>query len=252
MKALLLTLAVGLFILMGIFLGNRLKDNKVFIDVAIGLAFGVMSFLILIDIAPETYELLFQELKIIGIIILFICMVIGFLIIKLLDSFIPHHEHESLHHHKHHSDKCHNEHLEHVGILASVAIVIHNIIEGMTLYVAANQDFKAGILLCIAISLHNIPLGIVISSTLQHKKEIIINGTILSLSTFIGGLLMLLVSKFITNVLVGILLALTLGMMLYITLAELLPQIIYNKDKKDSFLGMALGIVILIFSMFLG
>ncbi len=252
MIAVLLTLAVGLFILIGSFLGNYLKENKKFIDVAIGLAFGVMVALILLDILPETIQLLMGEAKYIGLIILFIAALIGFLGLRLLDSFIPHHAHEALHHHKHKNDQCHNDHLEHVGILATIAIVIHNIIEGMTLYVTATQDTKAGILLCIAIGLHNIPLGIVISSTLQKKKELLINSTILSLSSFVGGLAMFLLSNLISDMLVGILLSLTLGMMIYITLAELLPQIIFNHDKKDSFLGMALGVVLLLLSIFLG
>ena len=63
---------------------------------------------------------------------------------------------------------------------------------------------------------------------------------------------MFLLSNLISDMLVGILLSLTLGMMIYITLAELLPQIIFNHDKKDSFLGMALGVVLLLLSIFLG
>ncbi len=253
MIALLLTLLVGIFIVVGIILGNKLKENKKFIDIAIGIAFGVMTILILLDIIPEAYEMLYNSTKnIIGIIILIISTIIGFLILKLLDSFVPHHEHEALHHHKHKNEKCHNEHLEHVGILATIAIVIHNIIEGMTLYVTAYNNTKAGLLLCIAIGLHNIPLGIVISSTLQRKKELIINSVILALSTFTGGLIILLVNKLISDMLVGILLSITLGMIIYITFMELLPQIIFNKDKKDSFLGIGLGVVLILISMFLG
>ena len=252
MICLLLTLLVCLFILIGTTLGNYLKENKKFINISIGLAFGVMIVLILFDIIPEAYELLVEGIKNIGLIVLLISTLIGFLVLVLLDSFIPHHDHESLHHHKHHSDKCHNEHLEHVGILATIAIVIHNIIEGMTLYVTATQDFKAGILLCLAIGLHNVPLGIVISTTLQKRKEMIIDSLILAISTFIGGLIMFFISNFVTDILVGILLSITLGMMTYITVAELLPQIIYNKDKKDSLLGISLGVLLLLFSMLLG
>ena len=250
--ALLLTLLVGLFILLGTFLGSRLKSNQKFISVAIGLAFGVMIVLIVLDIIPEALENLKTNPWWIGIAIMLITTMIGFFTLKLLDSFIPHHEHEALHHHRHKTAKCHNEHLEHVGILATIAIVIHNIIEGMTLYVTASQDLKAGVLLCLAIGLHNIPLGIVISSTLQKKKELIVDSLVLALSTFVGGLAMMLVSKVVTALVVGLLLALTLGMMIYITFDELWPQIFYNKDKKDSILGIALGVVILLLSMFIG
>lgn len=254
MKALLITLLVGLFILVGAILGNILKNNKKFIDISIGLALGVMILLLILDIIPEAYELLSDSIdyKLVTIAILLISGLVGFLGLKLLDSFVPHHEHESLHHHNHKNDKCHNEHLEHVGILASIAVIIHNIIEGMTLYVTTIQDFKSGILLCIAIGLHNIPLGIIISTTLQSKKEIIINSIVLSLSTFVGGLMVFFVSDIVSNGLVGILLSITFGMLSYIIILELLPQIIYNKNKKYNIFGIVLGVLIIIISSLLG
>ncbi len=254
MKALLITLLVGLFILVGTILGSILKNNKKFIDISIGLALGVMILLLILDIVPEAYELLNDSFnhQLLAFIILLISGIVGFFGLKILDHFVPHHEHEALHHHQHKNDKCHNEHLEHVGILASIAVIIHNIIEGMTLYVTTVQDFKSGLLLCIAIGLHNIPLGIIISTTLQNKKEMIINSIILSLSTFVGGLIVFLVSDIVNNSVVGILLSITFGMLAYIIILELLPQIIYNKNKKDNFIGIILGILIIIVSSLLG
>lgn len=252
MKELLFTFLVGLSIVIGIFLGNHFKNNKRFVDVSIGLAFGVLVLLMLLDVAPEAIELLNESVKSISIVVLIISALIGLLALKLLDSFIPHHEHESLHHHKHKDDKCHNEHLEHVGLLASIAVIVHNIIEGMTLYVTLCQDFKSGLLLSLAIALHNIPLGIVISSTLNTKKDIIKDSIMLSISTLIGGIIMLVLSNVVTSSLVGILLSVTMGMVIYISFFELLPQIIYNKEKKYNIIGVLLGIVIIIISTLLG
>lgn len=248
MSSLLLTLFVGLFILVGIVLGNYFKKNKKFVDVSIGIAVGVMSLLLIKEIVPHSYELLESSTKQTSIIILIIGAIVGFLILKLLDMFVPHHEHESSHQHKHKNDDCHNEHLEHVGILASVAIVIHNIIEGMTLYVTSLQDFHSGLLLCLAIGLHNIPLGIIISSTIQNKKDMVINSIVLSISTFIGGLIMFSISQVITNVLVGILLSVTFGMLIYILFMELLPQIIHSKEKRYHIIGIIIGVLLLIIS----
>ena len=250
--ALFITLLVGLFILIGAGLGNSFKKNTKFIDLSVGLALGVMVLLLILDIIPEAYESLSENLSGITIIILISSLAVGFVSLKLLDKFVPHHEHESHHHHHHNDDKCHNQHLEHVGILASIAVVIHNIIEGMTLYITATSDIKAGLLLCLAIGLHNIPLGIIISSTLQTKKELVINSFVLTISTFIGGLIVFLISGMISETLVGILLSLTSGMIIYIAFIELLPQIINSKSKKYGIIGIILGVIILVLSTLLG
>lgn len=243
MKSLLVTLLAGVFILIGIILGYCLKKKGKFIDISIGLAFSVMVILAFSHILPECYEALDKN-----ILRVLIYMLIGFMLLRLLDHLVPHHEHEE-HSHKH---ECHTEHLEHVGILTTVAIVIHNIIEGMTLYITSTNDFKSGILLAIAIGLHNIPLGIMISSTLKGKKQIIINSIILTLSTFVGGLIIFFITSNINEMIVGCLLAITVGMISYIIKDELLPSIIKGNNKKYNVLGMIIGIVILIISHFIG
>ena len=243
MNSLLVTLLAGVFILIGIILGYCLKKKDKFIDISIGLAFSVMVILAFSHILPECYEALDKN-----ILRVLIYMLIGFMLLRLLDHLVPHHEHEE-HSHKH---ECHTEHLEHVGILTAVAIVIHNIIEGMTLYITSTNDFKSGILLAIAIGLHNIPLGIMISSTLKGKKQIIINSIILTLSTFVGGLIIFFITSNINEMIVGCLLAITVGMISYIIKDELLPSIIKGNNKKYNVLGMIIGIVILIISHFIG
>ena len=250
--SLLITLLVGLFILLGSILGNFFRKNKSLIDLSIGLAVGVMLLLLILDIIPESYELLSDSCEKLGIVVLIVGALVGFILLKLLDKFVPHHEHESHHRHHHTDDKCHNKHLEHVGILASVAVIIHNIIEGMTLYVTSTSDTKSGLLLMLAIGLHNIPLGIIISSTLQSKKEVIINSIVLSLSTFVGGIIALLISSSLPVLVEGLLLSITVGMIIYIVFDELLPQVIHSEDKKHSILGIIIGIIILIISTLLG
>ena len=243
MNSLLVTLLAGVFILIGIILGYCLKKKDKFIDISIGLAFSVMVILAFSHILPECYEALDKN-----ILRVLIYMLIGFMLLRLFDHLVPHHEHEE-HSHKH---ECHTEHLEHVGILTTVAIIIHNIIEGMTLYITSSNDFKSGILLVIAIGLHNIPLGIMISSTLKGKKQIIINSIILTLSTFVGGLIIFFITSNINEMIVGCLLAITVGMISYIIKDELLPSIIKGNNKKYNVLGMIIGIVILIISHFIG
>lgn len=254
--ALILTLIVGLFILIGSFIGLNYKKNKRFTDFSISIAFGVIVSLILFEILPETYEVLNGQIGMIRTIITIIILsLIGIVGLKILDLFVPHHEHEAHHTHKHSNDKCHNEHLHHIGIISSVAVIAHNLIEGMSLYLVAKTSLISGLLLCIGIGLHNIPMGLVISSTLTSsnysKEKTLKISLIVSLATFVGGFIIFLLGG-VNELIEGILLGLTLGMLIYISIFELFHQIYHMENKKIAKLGIILGVVLLVISVVLG
>lgn len=254
--ALLLTLVVGLFILVGSFIGLNYKENKRFTDFSISIAFGVIISLILFEVLPETFEVLNGQVGIVrSIFAIIILSLIGIVALKILDLFVPHHEHEAHHTHKHNNDKCHNEHLHHIGIISSLGVIAHNLIEGMSLYLVAKTSLISGLLLCIGIGLHNIPMGLVISSTLTSsnfsKNKTLKISLIVSLATFVGGLVMLLVGG-VNELVEGILLGLTLGMLIYISIFELFRQIYHMKNKKIVKIGIIFGILLLLLSLLLG
>lgn len=254
--ALLLTLLVGLFILLGSFIGLNYKDNKRFTDFSISIAFGVIISLILFELLPETFEVLNGEIGVVRtIFVIIILSLIGITLLKLLDLFVPHHEHEVHHKHQHSSDKCHNDHLYHIGIMSSIGMIAHNIIEGMSLYLVSSTSLISGILLCIGIGLHNIPMGLVISSTLTSsnfsKNKVLKISLIVSIATFIGGLLMFIIGG-VNELVEGLLLGLTLGMLIYISIFELFHQIYHMKNKKITITGIVVGMVLLMISLLLG
>lgn len=253
--ALLLTLLVGLFILVGSLCGLSYKDNKKFTDFSISIAFGVIVGLIIFEILPESYEILSEEVGVFrGILSIIILALIGIVILKILDLFVPHHEHEAHHHHKHNETKCHNEHLYHIGIVSSVAVIIHNLIEGMSLYLVSSNNILSGLLLCVGVGLHNVPMGLVISSTLSSsnysKKKILNISLIVSLSTFVGGLIMFILGG-VNSLVEGVLLGLTLGMLIYISLFELFHQIYHMKNKNIAILGSFIGFMLLVIGIVL-
>ena len=242
---------VGIFIIIGALIGMYTTHNKKFVEFSIGGAFGVIVALIALELIPEAYNHLGLNTNIKTIILLFAVSAIGFLTMFILDKFIPHHKHESEHKHKHKDDTCHNEHLGHVGVLATLALFLHNIIEGMTLYATAVASIDAGYLLCVGIGLHNIPMGIVIANTMKDKKKAILSAVILVLSSFVGGIIMSLVSP-VSEFIIGILISLTVGMMVYLSIMELLNQITHSNNKRSSILGIILGLVLIIVSITLG
>lgn len=248
-----LTLLVGLFILLGNVFASKFKDNKRFTDFSISLAFGVIIALIVLEILPETYEILIGELSLFRVIICIIILVlIGIFLLKILDSFIPHHEHEAHHNHKHKNEDCHNNHLNHIGLISASAVIIHNVIEGMSLYLVSSNDIMSGLLMCIGIGLHNIPMGLVIATTLYSsnysKKQTLLVTLIVSLSTFVGGLIMFLLGG-VPILIEGILLGITLGMLIYIAIFELFHQIYHMKNKKICNIGISFGIILLVITL---
>ena len=254
--ALLLTLLVGLFILLGSFIGFNYKKNKRFTDFSISMAFGVIVSLILFEILPETFIVLNGQVGVIrAIVTIVILSLIGIIILKILDFYVPHHEHEAHHTHKHNNDKCHNEHLYHIGIVSSIGVIAHNLIEGMSLYLVSSTSLISGLLLCIGIGLHNIPMGLVISSTLTSsnysKEKTLKVSLIVSLATFIGGLIMFILGG-VNELVEGILLGLTLGMLIYILIFELFHQIYHMKNKKIVKIGISFGILLLVIGLVLG
>lgn len=241
---LLFTLVVGLFILIGTAIVKFTKNNDKFVHFSIGMALGVIGTLIIMELLPESFELLYESYSMtITIIMIIGFSVLGLLLLMALENLIPNHGHG------------HGEELFHLGLVSSIAIILHNIIEGMAIYATATSSLSIGILIGVGVGLHNIPMGMVVTSALDKahtsfSKRFVILFSI-SISTFVGGLIMYFNSNFLTNsTLLGIVLSITQGMLVYIVVFELLPHIKYCDDKKNSIIGIVSGIIIMVFSTF--
>lgn len=241
---LLTTLLLGIFIIIGALIAFLVKKKQKVVDFSIGLAFGVIVSLIITDLLPEIIENL--RLRYLYLFLLF--TVIGFIVLKLLDNFIPNHEEDKM------SNKELKNNLAHIGIVTSLALVLHNIIEGMAVYSSIITDASLGFAIALGIGFHNIPLGAVIAGAFyqsnQNISKTILSILLVSLSTFVGGIIMFFLNvSTISSVVLGILLSLTLGMLLFIVISELLPRLKQAKDKKILFTGAVLGIVLMLVAM---
>lgn len=229
-----LTILVGLFFLIGILILSNSKNKDRLSVFTIAISFVVMLGLIMTHLLPEIIE--FSNISLI------IPIILGFSILIILDKFIPHHHHE---HTDEHCDKIeHNNHLNHIGILTIIALTIHNIIEGISLYSVTINDSLSGILMMISIGLHNIPLGFQIGNVVDKKKNKLLI-TFLCLSSFLGALIMILFNG-LNEIIISILLSLTLGMLLYIIIFELFNELRKNLNKKETLFGMLIGFILII------
>lgn len=243
--AILVTLFMGIFIIIGGVLGLVSWNSEKLMNFLMSLAIGVIIPLVTIEIMPEVFEIFSEEYSLTSSLAwLGLFFFLGIIILRLLDLFVPDHSH-----------KCeggickHN--FYHIGIMSFIALFIHDFIEGMSVYVASTSSIKLGIALTIGVGFHNVPLGALIASTLNKATESI-KKTILfllaiSLAPSLGGLLVMSNSSFfLQEKVIAALLATTAGMLSYIVIIELLPKL--TKNYK-TLLSIILGITIMIASM---
>ena len=129
-----------------------------------------------------------------------------------------------------------------------LAIILHNIPEGMATFMASNTDISLGISLTIAIALHNIPEGISISVPIYYatnSKIKAISYTALSgLSELFGAIITYLFLKpFINDIVMGLLFSIIAGIMMHISLYELLPTSLKLNNKKITIFSFIFGIL---------
>lgn len=239
--AFILTTLAGLSTLLGtipIFI--KTKPNKI-ITSALSFAAGVMITVSLIDLIPEGINYIHNTFKIIPtILIILIFIVLGIIISMTIDRYISNREGE----------------LYKVGIISMLAIILHNIPEGIATYLSGEFNFKLGLSLTIAIALHNIPEGISIAVPIYYSKKsrgkALLYTLFSALSEPLGALLAyLFLSKIINNNIMGILMSLIAGIMIQISLYELIPTSLKYKNKKRTITYLIIGILFMIINHFI-
>lgn len=240
-----ISLIVGLFFLLGAYLSIKNNDSEKMISYSIGMAFIVLIILLFKEILPETIELFensgFSQIK--SIIVIVIGGLLGLFFLFCLEKIIPHHDHyeeEKKHHHE--------KHLNHIGIMTTIALIIHNLVEGMGIYGIVSNNYKTGLIYALGVGLHNIPFGIEVTSLFDKKKDkknMWICIILLSISTFLGGIILFIFKDLITDFVLGILLSITIGMIIYLLFFELLTEL-KEKFNKYSVYGGISGLIIMI------
>lgn len=243
--ALLITFLLGIFIGIGAILAFFFQNKKKMLDFIFALALSLLLMLIAFDLLPEIIEIFTMTYIWLFLLLAFV----GILLFKVLDEFIPEHQHD-----KHLTKQENATNMNHIGTLTTIALVIHNIIEGMAIFIAAANDVSLGIMMSLGVGLHNIPLGMIITTTFTQsntkKSKVGFYIFALCISSFLGGAIAYVFE--ITNVnplWMGSLLSLTLGMLSYIVFFELWPRVKATSDKKITTCGLLVGIILLAITM---
>jgi ZIP family zinc transporter len=157
----------------------------------------------------------------------------------------------------------HNHKLMRMGMFTALAIAIHNFPEGLATFLAALEDPSLGIPIAIAIALHNIPEGISVSVPIFYatgnRKKAFIYSFLSGLAEPVGAGIAYLGLRFffggdagvIPSQVMGILFGGVAGIMVYISLDELLPTSRAYGKGHDSLLGLVAGMLVMALSLLL-
>ena len=231
----LLCLIAGLSTLLGsLFIFIKGNKNNI-IKYALAFASGVMLSVSIFDLIPESLTMFQSTTKnsIFSNIAFFI--IIGLIIPLFIDKILP-------------NKLDQNSKLYKLGIFTMIAIIIHNIPEGIATYISSETNIKLGISITIAIAMHNIPEGISIAMPVyyatKNKKKAIGLTFISGMSEPLGAFLAFIFLKPIINdTIMGALFAIIAGIMAYISIIELLPTALQYKEKKKTIISFLIGIL---------
>ena len=124
----------------------------------------------------------------------------------------------------------------------------------MTVYSLAYADLRQGMIFASGVALHNIPVGLLICSSLKNERAFrqMAVVSIVTFSTFLGGLIMLAVSGEMSESVIGALVAIATGMILYLVFWELLPHVLRTKSRFINVFGTVLGFALVFISTLIG
>lgn len=235
----LLTIFAGLSTLIGYFMIFIKGDKEKIITFSLSFSASVMITLSFIDLIPLSLNYLNNYMFFLKFLIF-----IFFFLLGIYLSFFLSHQIDN-----------HNS-LKKIGIISLLTIILHNIPEGIVTFIISGIDLNLGISLGIAIGLHNIPEGISIAIPIYYgtnnKLKTFIIVFVAGLSEVLGAVVcFLFLSNCINNFFIGVIFAIISGMMINISISELLPEVLKYKKNKFIILGLIIGAIVIIISKIL-
>lgn len=264
--ALLLATLAGLSTAIGGLLGVIVRrPSEKFMSVALGFSAGVMIWVAFV-------ELLQEGVSGIGAPAAYVGLFIGVGVMFLVDVLIPHeylaervgglgkgvaapgecplpmHRHRGRHRYGQNVDvlKC--------GLLVAVGMAIHNFPEGLATFASAAHDTSLGLAIAVAVGIHNIPEGLAVSvpiyaATGSRRRAFFWSALPGSAELAGAALAAIVLMPFLSTALLGWVLAIVAGVMIFISLDELVPVACSMGENHLSIVGVTLGMAVMAISL---
>jgi len=233
------------------------RTNTKFLCASLGFSVGVMlyvSFMELLPSAEKDLALLFDEKT--KTLILLLSFFGGMGLIALIDFLIPEsnnpHEMQGVEEMK----AANSNALQRTGIFIALSLTIHNFPEGIATFTAALSGLSVAIPITLAIAIHNIPEGIAVSVPIFHatgnRRKAFWLSFLSGLTEPVGALVAwLFLMPFWSPLVSGIVMAAVAGIMVFISLDELLPTAEKYGGHHISISGLIAGMMVMALSLYL-
>lgn len=217
------------------------KKTLNFLIGGISFASSVMLFLSLFDLIPESINFLNNKcVPFVSTLLCFIFLSLGVCIAIIIDKLFP--------------NTFNEKSLYKLGLITMIGIMVHNIPEGIATFITTNENIKLGLSITIAITMHNIPEGISIALPIyyytRNYKKAFLYTFICGISEPFGALIAYLFLK-PTFMTLGIIYSIIAGIMIHISIYELLPNAIKYKRYRIVFLFYILGLILVLINTIL-
>lgn len=235
-----LSAAAGFSTLIGaLFAVIKREPPKKLLSSALGFSAGVMTAMSLTDLLPHAISTLSIEMPgVAGATACLCAFAAGILAARLLDLMVA-------------ESGGRENRLMRVGIFSMLALMLHNIPEGIAVYLSAEQDIVLGAHLCAAIALHNIPEGIAVAMPIcaatKSRFAALAIAAVSGAAEPLGAVLaQSLIGERASERELALIFAAIAGLMTATAFYELLPEAFSGKCEKSASSGALLGAFIMV------
>ena len=244
--ALLLTTLAGLSTTIGSILSLFLKrPGPRFMALALGFSAGVM-------VLVSFVELLQGGMEIVGFASAHLAFFAGMVGLFILDALIPHEYMAE----RHRVGEAQDQELLRTGLFVALGLGIHNFPEGMATFAGTLEDVKLGAAIAVAIAIHNIPKGLAIAAPIYaatgSRRKAFLWSFLSGLAEPVGATLAATVLlPFMSRALLGWILSGVAGIMVFISLDELVPASRSFGEEHLSIVGVVSGMMVMAVSLWM-
>lgn len=249
-NALLTTLFAGLSTVLGALLAKNSENTKLE-AFSLSFATGIMLSLACTQLIPKASENL-------SVIMTSVLLVFGVILSLLLDIVIPHHHDDDenkpiLKEPGHYIDECECSHGHSISQGMVIALLLHNVLEGLANGLTSLSDVKLGISMALAIAIHNIPIGTTLAiaavSSGHSKSKAVLYCLLIGLAQPLGALIGIGICNFaFTAVLMSASQAIVAGVLIFIAFDEMWPMALKTESRNLNIIVMIIGVVFILLS----